>query len=161
MLSRNEVLQTIKEGKEKLGINDMIFKVEYVDQESKIGKRAEIFIKSRTLAEITLYPDATLFTVRHELCHAKLFRMGISVTNTEKDRRLFPNTIDYVRIVVIVEWYINELQKRVFNEYYPIDQAGTSRPPPFEGLPKLPHERFTNQQIEQIFEIAKKSNSVA
>jgi len=151
MLSIDKVLQTIKDGKHRLGIDDMELKVEYAEKRSRIGKRAEIFIWSKSLAKIVLYPDATLFSVRHELCHAKLFRMGIPLTNTEKDLELCPNRIDYMQMVIIVEWYINELQKRVFNEYYTVDEAGTPRPPPFPGLPELPKEKFSTIQIKQIF----------
>ncbi len=156
MSSRDEVLQTIKNGKRELGIEDMTFEVKYVERPSKIGKRAEIFIWSQDQAEIVLYPDATLFSVRHELCHAKLFRMGFPLTNTEKDLELFPDLKDYRRMVVIVEWYINELQKRVFDEYYAVDEAGTARPPPFPELPGLPEEKFTAEQIIHITEIVKR-----
>jgi len=161
MLSRDKVFQTIKYGKYKLGIDDMEFNVEYAEKQSKIGKRAEIFIRSKSRAKIVLYPDATLFSVRHELCHAKLFRMGIPLTNTEKDLELFPNSIDYMQMVVIVEWYINELQKRVFNEYYAVDEAGTPRPPPFHGLPELPKDKFATEQIKQIIEVVKEKDDVA
>lgn len=154
-LLRDEVLQTIKNGKRKLAIEDMRFEVKFVKKQSEIGKRAEIFIRSTDRAEIMLYPTATLFSVRHELCHAKLFKMGVPLTNTKKDRELFPDPEDYMRMVVIVEWYINELQKSVFDEYYVVDDAGTPRPPPYPGLPKLPKEIFTHKQIQQMTEIAK------
>jgi len=156
MSSRGEVLQTIENGKRKLNIKDMMFEVKYAEKPSKIGKRAEIFIWSQDQAEIALYPDATLFSVHHELCHAKLFRMGFPLTNTEKDLELFPDLGGYRRMVVIVEWYINELQKRVFDEYYAVDEAGTARPPPFPELPGLPEKEFTAKQITHITEIAKR-----
>lgn len=144
----------IRNGKRRLDIKDMTFEVRYAKKAGKIGKRAEIFIWSKNQAEIVLYPDATLFSVRHELCHAKLFRMGIPLTNTERDLELFPDSHDYMRMVVIIEWYINELQKRVFREYYAIDKAGTPRPPPFQGLPELPKNKFTAEQIKRITQIA-------
>ncbi len=155
MLSKRKVLQTIKEGRRRLGIRDMTFRLKYAEKISEIGKRAEIFIWSRDQAEILLYPDATLFSLRHELCHAKLFKMGIPLTNTERDLELFPDPENYLRMVVIVEWYINELQKRVFDEYYASDDSGTPRPPPFSGLPELPKEKFTETQIGSIIETAK------
>lgn len=155
MLLRSEVLQMISDGKRRLGIEDVAFEVRYAEKTGKIGKRAEIFIWSKNQAEIVLYPDATPFSVRHELCHAKLFRMGIPLTNTERDLELFPDSDNYMRMVVIVEWYINELQKRVFHEYYVIDKAGTPRLPPFQGLPELPKDKFAAEQIERITEIAR------
>ena len=161
MLSKEKVLQTINKGKSQLGIEDIVFEVEYAEKRSKIGKRAEIFIWSKNMAEIVLYSDATLFSVRHELCHVKLFRMGIPLTNTNGDLELFPDPDDYVRMVLIVEWYINELQKRVFNEYYAVDEAGTPRSPPFPGLPELPKETFTVEQVRRIAEIAKSKAHVS
>ncbi len=158
-LPREKVLQTIKNGKRKLGIEDVMFEVKYAEKLAKMRKRAEIFIWSKDRAEIVLYPNATLFSVRHELCHAKMFRMGFPLTNTEKDLKLFPDPEDYMRMVVITEWYINELQRRVFNEYYAVDNAGTPRLPPFPGLPELPEERFTTEQIKRITAIAKGKNS--
>lgn len=155
MLPKDKVLQTIKESKRRLGIEDMTFEVKYAKERDKIGKHAEIFIWSKKRAEIVLYPKATFFSVRHELCHAKLFRMGFPLTNTKKDREMFPDPEDHLRMVVIVEWYINELQKRVFHEYYAIDEAGNPRPPPFSELPRLPKEKFTAEQISHIIEIAK------
>ena len=160
-LQKDEVLQTIKNGKRKLGIEEIKFKVRYAKKLGTIGKRAEIFIWSKDQAEIVLYPDATLFTVRHELCHAKLFKMGIPLTNTERDLELFPDPDDYARMVIIIEWYINELQRRVFNEYYTIDEAKTPQPPPFPDLPVLPKEKFTDEQISYITEVAKKKISAS
>jgi hypothetical protein len=87
--------------------------------------------------------------------------MGIPLTNTEKDLELFSDSVEYMQMVVIVEWYINELQKRVFNEYYAVDESGTPRPPPFHGLPELPKEKFTPEQIKLIFEVAKKKGDVS
>jgi hypothetical protein len=156
MLPKARVLQTIKEGKSKLGIEDVTLEVEYAQKPEGAGKRAEIFIWSKKRAKIVLYSDATLFSVRHELCHVKLFRMGIPLTSTEEDLKLFPSFEDYARMVVIVEWYINELQKRVFHEYYAVDDAGTPRPPPFMGLPELPKERFTSEQIRLLTDMARK-----
>ena len=158
MLQMDKVLQTIRDGKRKLGIEDMTFELKYAKETSKIGKRAEIFIWAEDRAEIVLYPDATLFSVRHELCHAKLFRMGFPLTNTERDRELFPHSDDYMRMVVIVEWYINELQKRVFHEYYAINEVGTPHLPPYPELPELPVEKFTVEQISHISEVAKRKN---
>jgi len=155
MLLRDEVLQMISSGKRRLGIEDVAFEVRYAEKTGKIGKRAEIFIWSNDRAEIVLYGGATLFSVRHELCHVKLFRIGLPLTNTERDLELFPDSDDYMRMVVIVEWYINELQKRVFHEYYAIDEAGTPRPPPFQGLPELPKDKFTAKQIERIIKITR------
>ena len=155
MLARTKVLQTIKGGKRKLDIMDMKIKVKYIEKVPKIGKRAEIFIWSKDEVEITLYPSATLFSIHHELCHAKIFRMGFPLTNTKTDLEMFPDTDDYMRMVVIVEWYINELQKKVFKEYYAVNGMGTPRPPPFPNLPKLPDEKFTLAQIEFITRIAK------
>ncbi len=77
MLSRAKVLQTIKDGKRELGIEDVTFEVRYATESDKMGKRAEIFIWSEDRVEIVLYPTATFFSVRHELCHAKLFKMGL------------------------------------------------------------------------------------
>lgn len=105
-------------------------------------------------AEVVLYPTAAFFSVRHELCHAKLFRMGIKLTNTEKDSVLFPDVEDYTRIVVTLEWYINELRRQVFKEYYAVDGTGAPRPPPFEGLPLLPRYEFTDDEIKHIMIIA-------
>ncbi len=156
MLSKARVLQTIRDGKRKLRIEDFSFRVRYAKKPLGAGQRAEIVILSRNRAIIMLYPDATLFSVRHELCHAKLFRMGVPLTNTEKDYELFPDPDDYLWMVAVVEWYINELQKRVFLEYYAVDEAGTPRPPPFAGLPELPKENFTREQIKRMTEIARK-----
>lgn len=154
MLSRVKVLQMIRDGKKKLDIEDFKFSLKYSNASSKIGKKAEIFILSEDEAEVVLYPTAAFFSVRHELCHAKLFRMGIRLTNTEKDRVLFPDVEDYTRVVVTVEWYINELQRQVFREYYAVDGAGAPRPPPFEGLPPLPRYEFTDEEIKRIMIIA-------
>ncbi len=154
MLSREKVLQTIKKGKEALGIEDLQLEVRFSGKPGRMMQRAEIFIQSEKQAKIVLYPTATLFSVRHELCHAKLFRTGIPLTNTEQDVGLLPDRESYMRMVVIVEWYINELQKRVFHEYYAVDETGTPKPPPFPDLPELPTERFTTEQISQIVEIA-------
>jgi hypothetical protein len=154
MLSRIKVFQIIKKGKRRLDIEEVRFRLKYSMETSKIGKSAEIFIWSDRLSEIVLYPTATFFSVRHELCHAKLYEMGIPLTNTEKDINLFPDQNNLLRMIVIVEWYINELQRRVFNEYYAVDKSGTPRPPPFHGLPQLPQERFTAEEINQIVEIA-------
>jgi hypothetical protein len=157
MLSKDRVLQTIKEGKIDLGIEDVVFKVEYAEKTNQPSRRAEICILSEKRAKIVLYPSATLFSVRHELCHMKLFRMGIPLTNTDNDWKLFPAPEDYLKMVVIVEWYINELQKQVFKEYYAVDKGGTPRPPPFAGLPELPKRKFSRRQIEVLTEVAKKS----
>ena len=160
MLFKAKVLQTIKEGKRKLSIEDFEFEVRYAKDYTGIGKRAEIFIWSNDQAEIVLYSSATFFSVRHELCHARLFRMGFPLTNTDKDIDLFPASDDYMRMVVIVEWYINELQKQVFHEYYAVDKAGTPRPPPFLGLPELPKDSFTPEEIKLIIKIATKKSTV-
>lgn len=157
VLPRARVLQTIKEGKRRLGIRDVVFEVEYARKPEGAGKRAEIIISSNTRARILLYSDATLFSVRHELCHMKLFRMGMPLTNTDEDLKLFPKREDYLRMLLIVEWYINELQKRVFGEYYAIDDAGTPRLPPFEGLLRLPKEKFTPEQIMMLVRVAKEA----
>ena len=159
MLTKERVLQTIKNAKSTLGIEDMEFEVRFAKAESKIGKRAEIFIWSRKSAEIVLYPEATFFSVRHELCHAKLFRMGVPLTKTEMDLELFPIQENYTRMVVIVEYYINELQRRFFEEYYAVDEAGTPQLPPFSGLPELPQEEFTAEQVNSLIEIAKERRS--
>jgi hypothetical protein len=154
MLSRGKVLQTIKKGKEALGIEDLQFEIRFSGKPGRMMQRAEIFIQSGKQAKIVLYPTATIFSVRHELCHAKLFRMGIPLTNTKQDVELLPDQESYMRMVVIVEWYINELQKRVFHEYYAVDEAGAPKPPPFPDLPELPTKRFTAEQISEIVEIA-------
>jgi hypothetical protein len=146
-LSNSQVLQTIEKGKRKLELGDMSFEVQYADQPQGLEKRAEIFIWSDNHAEILLYPNATLFSVRHELCHAKLFRMGAPLTNTAKDRKLFPASEEYLRAVVIVEWYVNELQRKFFGEYYTTDRFGSPRSPPYPKLPKLPNESFTTTMI--------------
>jgi predicted SprT family Zn-dependent metalloprotease len=159
MLSKSRVLQTIREGKSRLDIRDVIFDVEYAQKPKGAGKRAEIIIHSERRARIVLYPDATLFSVRHELCHMKLFKMGIPLTNTSRDLKLFPKEEDYLRMVLIVEWYINELQRRVFHEYYAVDEAGTPRPPPLNGLPKLPEGNFAQGQVKLLAETAKKAGS--
>ena len=158
-LPRTLVLQTIEKGKQQLGIEDVIFDVRQVEEFSKIGKRAEIFIWSEVKAEIVLYPDASLFSVHHELCHVKLFRMGFPLTNTEKDQELFPDSMEYLSMVVIAEWYINELQKQVFREFYAVDRAGTPRPPPFSGLPKLPVEKFSSEEMMLIARIARQKGA--
>ena len=160
-LSRDRVLQTIRSGKRELDIDGMVFQIRYIKEISEIGKRAEIVIWSNLHAEILLYPTATLFSVRHELCHGKMFTMGLPLTNTEKDTRLLPNPEDHIRMVLIVEWYTNELQRRVFHEYYSIDEEGTPRLPPFKGLPKLPKDRFTREQIRLIMEIAREEVKTA
>lgn len=160
MLSKGRVLQTIKEGKSRLDIEDVTFEVEYAQKPEGVGKRAEIVIWSKGRAKIVLYPDAALFSVRHELCHMKLFRMGIPLTNTKRDLMLFPKQEDYLRMVLIVEWYINELQKRVFQEYYAVDEVGTPRPPPLTGLPKLPKGKFTLAQVRLLTEVAGKDEPV-
>ncbi len=157
-LSRAKVLQTIKDGKRTLHIEDVKFIVRYAQKPSKVEKHAEIFIWSNNEAEIVLYPTARFFSVRHELCHAKLFRMGFPLTNTERDLELFPYPKEFLRMVVMAEWYINELQKRVFNEYYAIDEAGTPRPQPFPEMPPLPKDRFTVEEIAHLTVIAKKKN---
>lgn len=156
MLSRKKVLQMIRFGKGILGIEDVNFMVKYVGETPKIGKRAEIFIWSGNQVEMMLYPQASYFSVNHELCHAKLYMMGIPLTNTVKDLELFPRKKDYVKMVMIVEWYVNELQNQFFQEYYTIDKAGTPRPPPFLNLPELPREKFSNKQIKHLSRIAKK-----
>jgi hypothetical protein len=158
MLSKIRVLQTIEDGKRRLDIEGVTFEVEYAQKPEGAGKRAEIIIWSRNQAKIVLYPNATLFSVRHELCHMKLFRMGILLTNTKRDRQVFRRAEDYMRIVLIVEWYINELQKRVFQEYYAVDKAGTPRPPPFPGLPELPKERFSQEQVRLLTKLARKGD---
>lgn len=149
------MLQTIENAKSTLGIEDMAFEVRFAKVKSKIGKRAEIFIWSKKSAEIVLYPEATFFSVRHEVCHAKLFRMGIPLTNTEMDLELFPIKKNYIRMIVIVEYYINELQRRFFEEYYAVDEAGSPQLPPFSGLPELPQEKFNSEQVDSLIEIAK------
>ena len=149
------MLQTIENAKSTLGIGDMEFEVRFAEVKSKIGKRAEIFIWSKKSAEIVLYPEATFFSVRHEVCHAKLFRMGIPLTNTEMDLELFPIKKNYIRMIVIVEYYINELQRRFFEEYYAVDEAGSPQLPPFSRLPELPQEKFNSEQVDSLIEIAK------
>jgi hypothetical protein len=158
MLSREKVLQTIKKAKQALGVEDVEFQIRFSRKPGKMRQRAEISIPSEDEAEIVLYPTATLFSVRHEVCHAKLFKMGIPLTNTEQDVALFRDPRNYMRMIIIVEWYINELQRRVFHEYYAVDEAGTPKPPPFADLPKLPEEDFPPQQIDRIIEIAKGKN---
>jgi hypothetical protein len=155
LLSKSRVLQTIEQSKRKLELGDMGFAVTYAEHPPGSNQRAEILIRSDSQAEIVLYPDATLFSVRHELCHAKLFRMGAPLTNTEKDRKLFPDSAHYLRAIVIAEWYVNELQRKVFGEYYAADRSGAPRAPPYPGLPKLPTEGFTAAQIRRIFGTAK------
>lgn len=155
MLTKEKVLQTIENAKSTLGIEGMEFEVRFAKVKSKIGKRAEIFIWSKKSAEIVLYPEATFFSVRHEVCHAKLFRMGIPLTNTEMDLELFPIKKNYMRMIVIVEYYINELQRRFFEEYYAVDEAGSPQLPPFSGLPELPQEKFNSEQVDSLIEIAK------
>lgn len=158
MLSREKVLQTIKKAKQSLDMEDIEFRIRFSRKAGTMRQRAEIFILSKNKVEVVLYPTASLFSVRHEVCHAKLFRMGIPLTNTEQDVALFHDPENYRRMVVIVEWYINELQRRVFHEYYAVDEAGTPKPPPFADLPELPEEKFTAQQIDRIIEIAKGNN---
>lgn len=155
ILTKEKVLQTIENAKSTLGIEDMEFEVRFAKVKSKIGKRAEIFIWSKKSAEIVLYPEAAFFSVRHELCHAKLFRMGIPLTNTEIDLELFPIKKNYIRMIAIVEYYINELQRRFFEEYYAVDEAGSPQLPPFSGLPELPQEEFNSEQVDSLIEIAK------
>ncbi|MFP3985546.1 MAG: hypothetical protein ACLFU9_06245 [Candidatus Bathyarchaeia archaeon] len=156
MLPKEKVLQTINEAKRKLDIEDIKFEVRYSNRTGKTGKKAEIFIQSRKYAQIILYPTATFFSVRHELCHAKLYRMGIPLTNTEGDHELFNDSGDYIKMVLVAEWYVNELQRRVFSEYYAVDEIGTPRPKPFPSLPDLPKERFTAQQITHIMKTTKR-----
>lgn len=155
ILAKEKVLQTIENAKSTLGIEDMEFEVRFAKVKSKIGKRAEIFIWSKKSAEIVLYPEAAFFSVRHELCHAKLFRMGIPLTNTEMDLELFPIKKNYMRMIVIVEYYINELQRRFFEEYYAVDEAGSPQLPPFSGLPELPQEKFNSEQVDSLIITAK------
>ena len=161
MLSRERVLQMIKKGKQTLGISDMSFVVRFVGKSPTMAKKAEICIWSRNQAEILLYPQATFFSVNHELCHAKLYRMGIPVTNTDSDLQLFPDKEDYMRMVVIIEWYVNELQKRFFQEYYSIDNKGTPRPTPFPDLPPLPENTFSVRDVEYIVAAAKHRKSTS
>lgn len=151
----------IKKGKQTLDINDMSFAVRFVGKSPTIAKKAEICIWSRTQAEITLYPQATFFSVNHELCHAKLYRMGIPITNTDRDLQLFPDKEDYMRMVVIIEWYVNELQKRFFQEYYTIDNRGTPRLAPFPNLPPLPESKFSLSDVEYILAVAKHGKSTS
>jgi hypothetical protein len=158
MLSRKKVLQMIRFGKGILGIEDTTFMVKFVGDTPKIGKHAEIFIWSSDQVEMVLYPKASYFSVNHELCHAKLYMMGIPLTNTVKDLEFFPQKKNYMKMVMIVEWYVNELQKQFFQEYYTIDKVGTPRPPPFPNLPELPREKFSNKQINYLTKVAKKSS---
>jgi len=81
--------------------------------------------------------------------------MGIPLTNTEMDLELFPIKKNYMRMIVIVEYYINELQRRFFEEYYAVDEAGSLQLPPFSGLPELPQEKFNSEQVDSLIEIAK------
>ncbi len=154
MLSKSMVLQTIEKSRRRLKLEDMSFRVKYANQPLGSQKRAEIFLWSDTHAEIVLYPHATLFSVRHELCHAKLFRMGVPLTNTEKDRQLFSASAEYLRAVVIVEWYVNELQRKFFGEYYAADRFGSPREPPYPELPELPNESFPTMLVQQIVKAA-------
>lgn len=153
-------MQTIKEGKIRLDLEDVTFDVEHAQKPEGARKRAEIIIRSRKRAKIVLYSDATLFSVRHELCHMKLFRMGIPLTNTKRDRQVFRREDDYLRMVLVVEWYINELQKRVFREYYAVDEVGTPRPPPLTGLPELPKKGFSRKHVRLLTELARKGDVV-
>ena len=155
MLTKEKVLQTIKKAKHALGIDDVSFEVKFTKKRSEIGKRAEIFIWANNRAEILFYPEATTFSVRHEVCHVKLFKMGIQLTNTETDLKLFSTKREYLRMVLIVEYYINELQKRFFNEYYISDNKSITQSPPFKGLPELPLHKFTIEQINLLVDIAK------
>lgn len=160
MLPKSQVLQVIGEGKGRLGMEDVAFDVEYAQRSEGEGRRAEIVILSRKRARILLYSDATFFSVRHELCHMKLFRMGIPLTNTTRDMQLFNRAEDYLRMVRIVEWYTNELQRRVFQEYYAVDEAGTPRPPPLTNLPDLPKKGFTRKNIRFLIELATKGEAI-
>lgn len=160
MLTKEKVLQTIKKAKQTLDLDDVSFEVKFSETRSKIGKRAEIFIWTNKRAEIVFYPEATMFSVRHETCHMKLFRMGIPLTNTEKDLKLFPIKKNYLRMVLIVEYYINELQRRFFKEYYTVDDKGTPQPSPFSELPELPLEKFTVAQANLLMDIAKGTRSL-
>jgi hypothetical protein len=160
MLPKSQVLQIIDNGKGRLDMEDVTFDIEYAQRSEEEGKRAEIVILSRKRAKILLYSDATFFSVRHELCHMKLFRMGIPLTNTMRDTRLFNRAEDYLRMVRIVEWYTNELQRRVFQEYYAVDEAGTPRPPPLTNLPELPKKRFTRKSVRFLIELAKKGETM-
>ena len=144
-----------KKAKRALGLDDVSFEVKFAKTRSEIGKRAEIFIWTNNRAEIVFYPEATTFSVRHEVCHVKLFRMGIPLTNTETDLKLFPTKREYLHMVLIAEYYINELQRRFFNEYYTGDDESISQPPPFKGLPELPLHKFTVEQINLLVDIAK------
>jgi hypothetical protein len=159
MLPNERVLQMIKKGKQTLGISDISFVVRSIGKSPAIAKKAEIHIWSRNHAEIVLYPQATFFSVNHELCHAKLYRMGIPVTNTDRDLQLFPDKEHYMRMIVIIEWYVNELQKRFFQEYYSIDKIGTPRPAPFPDLPPLPEGKFSVREVEYITATAKHGKS--
>lgn len=161
MLPKEKVLQMIKKGKQTLGIKDMTFSVKYVGKSPATAKKAEIYIWSRNEAEIVLYPRARFFSVNHELCHAKLYRMGIPVTNTERDLQLFTNKQDYMRMVVIIEWYINEMQKEFFQEYYSIDKYGTPRPAPVPDLPTLPEDKFSVREVDYLIETAKRGKSTS
>lgn len=155
MLTKEKVLQIIKKAKNTLGLDNVSFEVKFAKTRSEIGKRAEIFIRSNNRAEIVFYPEATDFSVRHEVCHVKLFRMGIPLTNTEADFKLFPVKRDYLRMILIVEYYINELQRRFFDEYYAVDDEATPQPPSFSGLPQLPLHNFSSEQINLLIDIAK------
>jgi hypothetical protein len=155
MLTKEKVLQIIKKAKNTLGLDYVSFELKFVKRRSEIGKRAEIFIKPNNRIEIMFYPDATDFSVRHELCHVKLFKMGIPLTNTKADRELFPVKRNYLHMILIVEYYINELQRRFFNEYYTAEDGASPQSPPFSGLPELPLHHFSSEQINLLINIAK------
>ena len=152
----------------KLGIEDMTFQLEYgASFKEFMGARAEVRItplKNFTVIlfrEAYLDPDVRmgLFSVHHELCHVKLYRMGFPITNDPFiDKKRWPNHLVYNKLCVICEWYANELQRRVFDEYHG-DFNGKGEvvpyPPPFEGLPPLPKESFTKQEIDNILSVAK------
>jgi hypothetical protein len=155
MIAKAKVFQLIKNAKSTLGLSDVTFEVKFAEKSSRIGKRAEIFIWSQHQAEIVFYPEAIESSVSHEVCHLKLYRMGLPITNTETDLELFPDKRDYLRMVLIVEHYITELQQQFFHEPNSDKEEPPSPRSPFQRMPPLPKESFTHKQVSLLINLAK------
>lgn len=101
-LSKERSEKEIKKSLRKLGIADMTFQLEHntYGRMAFAGARAETYITSPKKFTVVLSPEVCsdsdvrmgLFSIHHEACHVKLYRMGYPITGSFfEDKKRWPD----------------------------------------------------------------------
>ncbi len=147
----------------KLGISDMRYRISYIPEGSVGDTKATFVIRKPRFFELILLgnKDLRLFSVRHELCHVKLWKMGFPLTNVILNdlKKLGLDREEYDNLVVICEYYVNELQKRDLGEWRKRSSWLLDMNSLLEGLPPLPQNRFSTGDVNAILSRVKKKKS--